>query len=67
MTTEQKIKEAFDVHKRSMDIEDSPQFVDFRAGYLALLNSLEPTGVFARNKEREQVMTYRLPEGVTKP
>ena len=56
MTTDQKIREAFITYdKASGPIE----FMCFRAGYLALLNSLEEYDDFS-------VTCYRLPGGVEK-
>ena len=60
MTTEQKIREAYE-----KAVALSPyigSYLSFEAGYLALLNSLEP---FVQYKGCKPV--YRLPEGVTRP
>jgi hypothetical protein len=58
MTTKQKIREACWNYKEETGCpyiwED-----DFEAGYLTLLNSLEPINILGYT-------VYRLPEGVTK-
>jgi len=56
---EQKIKEAFDKHCNG----DEQYFdeVSFTAGYLALLNELEPM-YFVESR----IVTYALPEGIEK-
>ena len=60
MTTDQKIREAFITYdKASGPIE----FMCFRAGYLALLNSLE-LSEWVRDSDNEPL--YALPEGVEK-
>ena len=69
MTTEQKIREAYDAtypaHSRN-----SNNFVVFKAGYLSLLNELLPTGNYAvasvSGHTKHVAPTYILPEGVTK-
>lgn len=64
MTTEAKIREAFDKWLQSNGIEDNEAFrfsseLDpFTAGYMALLNELEPSGYIKH--------VYHLPEGVEK-
>lgn len=73
MNTEQKIKEAFEAWLSSelekMGADDDMRaaiqrdskygLVKFRAGYLALLNSLEPSNLICNTH-----MLYRLPKGV---
>lgn len=59
MTTEQKIREAFEKYKAKTIFPESVCEEDFRAGYLALLNSLDEHDDF-------YVTCYRLPEGVTR-
>jgi len=59
MNTEQKIREAFEKYKAKTIFPESVCEEDFRAGYLALLNSLE-------EHDDIYVMCYRLPEGVEK-
>ena len=54
MTTEQKIREAFE--ESGLDFEYE---YPFRLGYMALLNELKPVYGLV-------VEMYRLPEGVTK-
>lgn len=63
--TEEKIREAFIAHRKLENIrQDSFEYYTFRAGYLALLNSLEY--VFAETKVNKTETLYRLPEGVTR-
>lgn len=70
MTTEQKIRDAFDAaypeHSRSTN-----NFVVFKAGYLALLMELLSTGNYAVDSvsgdTKHMTPTYMLPEGVSKP
>jgi hypothetical protein len=60
--TEQKIREAFAAHRKLEDIrQDKFDYQTFRAGYLALLNELEPMYFL-----ESTIITYALPEGVTK-
>ena len=59
MNTEQKIKEAYERWSESAPFDAFEQ-TGFRAGYLALLNELEPFTY------HDEIQTYRLPEGVTK-
>ena len=61
MTTETKIREAFEKYKAITIYPDSVCEADFRAGYMALLNELEPFDCVngCRN-------LYRLPEGIEK-
>ena len=65
MTTEQKIREAFEKFI-AIDDEYNSEYAEdaFTAGYLALLNSLEPTE-YTNDSDGRQ--TYTLPVGVTKP
>jgi hypothetical protein len=65
MTTEQKIREAFEKAKaKRMVLPESEKgdlgYYLFKAGYLALLNELEPE-VTGNN-----FIVYILPDGVTK-
>ena len=62
MTTEQKIREAFEKYKAKTIFPESVCEEDFRAGYLTLLNSLEPINIMGL-----RYTVYRLPEGVIKP
>lgn len=57
---EEKIKEAY----RDCDTIPEGTYEFFKAGYLALLNSLEP--IFATTSVTKTELLYRLPEGVTK-
>ena len=68
MTNEQKIREAFERAEPNKTNYSGPMYIYFRAGYLALLNELEESGMFAPNKDNGRLYepTYRLPEGVTK-
>jgi hypothetical protein len=59
MTTEQKIREAFEKY-RKLKIGVPYYYEDFEAGYLALLNDLELVG------ENKVEKLYRLPEGVNR-
>lgn len=59
MTTEQHIREAYE--KAISTSEHAMRYPTFRAGYLALLNALEPSYLFCGNG-----MLYHLPKGVTK-
>jgi len=68
--TEQKIRESFNAYCKKNGINANGQFAVedgmplFTAGYLALLNELEPFGItFSKQGTR---MTYRLPEGIEK-
>lgn len=56
MTTEQKIHEAYVKYKARTIFPESVCEEDFRAGYLALLNSLEPINILGYE-------VYKLPEG----
>ncbi len=61
MTTETKIREAFEKHYGTMPFPDAEEMYPiFRAGYLALLNELEKAGGCGG------MDLYYLPEGVTK-
>jgi len=70
MTTEQKIRDAFDAtypeHSRN-----SNNFVVFKTDYLALLMELLPTGNYAvasvNGDTKHMIPTYMLPEGVSNP
>ena len=62
MTTEQKIREAFEKPVEGKMQKEWHTLDCFKAGYLALLNELEP---FVQYKGCKPV--YSLPEGVTKP
>ena len=67
MTTEQKIREAFEKamdERRDMSEEEkgSLPYYLFKSGYMALLNELEIASVSIDRKR-----LYRLPEGVEKP
>lgn len=70
--SEDKIKEAFEAQYgtrnewRDMQIYDSA-WEDFRAGYLACLNGLEPLGWYTDKDGVKHDFSFRLPEGVTKP
>jgi len=59
--TEEKIREAFLEFQRNMQVSDH-HFYAFKAGYLALLNSLEPTNYYVSHS----ATIYHLPEGVTR-
>mgnify|MGYP000264642291 CR=1 FL=1 len=59
--TEQKIRECYIKYRNMEPNEHSVHFRDFKAGYLALLNELEPFTYY------DEIQTYRLPEVVTKP
>ena len=62
MATEQSIREAFDKQYSFLaDYEKEEQYPVFKAGYLALLNRLEPSYIFCGKG-----MLYNLPKGVTK-
>lgn len=56
MTTDQKIREAYEKYKARTIFPESVCEEDFRAGYLALLNSLKYDGY-------DYGSMYRLPEG----
>lgn len=56
---EEKIREAFLEFQRNMQVSDR-EFYAFKAGYLALLNSLERGGGFGGME------LYYLPNGVTR-
>jgi hypothetical protein len=60
MTTEQKIREAFE---KEFPYDSEYDYLVFKKGYLALLNELEPTE-YTNDSDGRQ--TYVLPEGVTK-
>ena len=62
MTNEAKVREAFEKYKASKIYPESVAYAYFRAGYMALLNELEPFDCVngCRN-------LYRLPEGIEKP
>ena len=76
MTTQQKIREAFEKHinemlklygddpdmRKAIKRERAYSFDMFYKGYLALLNELEIVSVSMDRKH-----LYRLPEGVEKP
>lgn len=73
MTTEQKIREAFEKEYGTpnevlCEVTYWDQFDHFKAGYLTLLNELEPEmAITDRNFSTHLVeILYRLPEGVTK-
>ena len=65
MNTEQKIKEAFEAWQKlhvsglATHVERGAIKKGFRAGYLALLNSLEPSNLICNTH-----LLYRLPKGV---
>ena len=62
MTTEQKIREAYEIA-----VNNDPYISSlhcFRGGYLAALNDLISVGY--RNAPWDLTMLYRLPEGVEK-
>ena len=62
MNTEQHIREAFDKwHNNTIVGSTGLAEQIFTAGYLALLNELEPFTYY------DEIQTYRLPEVVTKP
>lgn len=62
MTTEQTIREAYERYSGGYAPEEHEvSYQDFKAGYLALLNSLEKCGSELRGRD-----FYFLPEGVTK-
>jgi len=63
MTTEQKIREAFEKYKAKTIFPESVCEEDFRAGYLALLNSLELSDWV---RDSDNASLYALPEGVEK-
>lgn len=63
MNTEDKIREAF-TKSFPNDCYPVASFTLFRAGYMALLNELEFTRLL--NADGKLMMTYNLPEGVTK-
>ena len=58
--TEDKIREAWDIYHSEFE-SDHDDFCSFRAGYLAMLNSLVPRYHIAANE-----MMYQLPEGVSR-
>ena len=60
MTIEEKIREAFLEFQRNMQVSDH-HFYAFKAGYLALLNSLGRIGVVGGGDD-----LYFLPKGVTR-
>ena len=64
MTTEQRIREAWDIYHSEFE-SDHDDFDSFEAGYLALLNELEPSTVMGIDNVCGRKI-YRLPEGVTK-
>ena len=64
MTTEDKVREAFEKYKASKIYPESVAYGYFRAGYMALLNELEP--LFATTSVTKTELLYRLPEGVEK-
>lgn len=64
MTTEQKIREAFDKWVTESCEYPTDIYEEFRAGYLALLNELD-LGDWARDSDNAPL--YALPEGVEKP
>ena len=73
MTTEQKIREAFEKWNRSRPEAVTKYEMDaFFAGYIALLNELVPQGEWntfqnGLDIELRRTTVYTLPEGVKKP
>lgn len=65
MTTEQHIREAFEKYISENISKYSFSEDDFRSGYMALLNELEPSTVMGLDNVCGRKI-YRLPEGVTK-
>lgn len=71
MTTEEKIREAYErITTESGFKQTVGGFILFKAGYLAMLNSLERMGsqqvVNSRTGKGRNAPLYILPEGVTK-
>lgn len=64
MTLEEHIRSEFEKYSFHAPEEDEVTFLDFRAGYMALLNSLEHCSKIKEPYTMSQL--YRLPEGVEK-
>lgn len=70
MTTEQKIREAFSERIGALyqdwNMIEHDQYLDFKAGYLALLNVLEVVPNGDPDEVYQPCTLYRLPEGELK-